>query len=590
MIPTASDYAEEKNELRTVLNSGIFTRAPNLENLLTYVCTKYFEGAAEQIKEYNIAVEALGRLSGFDPKRDSIVRVEAHRLRKRLRDYYEADGAGHAVRIEIPAGQYAPQFRRQVPQPGMDNPAAALPVADPERAPGIAEPAGPNAPPFPRQGPWPDLNDAAAALPTADTERAPEDADASRELAPAAGGAPLPTPAACDRKPSEHGLRLLPPAYFPSQPSLPPAAGRRSAVWAAIAVAALLAGGALLAKIVLMRPGRGGPSAPAASSLPQAATPDVRILAGLESGAYTDRFGRVWQSDRYFQGGAAFDAPDHPVAGTRDSRLVRSRREGTAFSYDIPLAPGVYEMRLYFAEMLYGDNNQAGGGEASRIFAVTANGAPLLNQFDVTADAGASTADIRAFKDIEPAADGKLHLKFTAQTGQAMISAIEITPGTRGRLRPIRLVSRDHPYTDNQGRTWSADAWSRGGQLVMRPLPVANLPDPDLLHGERYGNLAYVFAVPPGRYGVNFYFAETWFGPGNFAGGGIGSRLFDIFCNGVALRRGFDIFKEAGGSGRALVLPVHGLEPNAQGKLQINLVPVRNYASLNALELVDESR
>src|SRR5579883_2605249 len=294
MIPTASDYAEEKNELRTVLNSGIFTRAPNLENLLTYVCTKYFEGAAEQIKEYNIAVEALGRLSGFDPKRDSIVRVEAHRLRKRLRDYYEADGAGHAVRIEIPAGQYAPQFRRQVPQPGMDNPAAALPVADPERA--------------------------------------PEDADASRELAPAAGGAPLPTPAACDRKPSEHGLRLLPPAYFPSQPSLPPAAGRRSAVWAAIAVAALLAGGALLAKIVLMRPGRGGPSAPAASSLPQAATPDVRILAGLESGAYTDRFGRVWQSDRYFQGGSAFDAPDHPVAGTRDSRLVRSRREGTAFS------------------------------------------------------------------------------------------------------------------------------------------------------------------------------------------------------------------------------------------------------------------
>ena len=552
MIPTASDYAEEKNELRTVLNSGIFTRAPNLENLLTYVCAKYFEGAAEQIKEYNIAVEALGRLSGFDPKRDSIVRVEAHRLRKRLRDYYEAEGAGHAVRIEIPAGQYAPQFpRRGPPQPSLDDTAAVAP----------------------------------ARLPTAEAEPAAEGPDASLELTRAAEGAPLMMSEA-DRKAPERGLRLLPPAYFPPQPSLPPAADRRGKVWAAIAVAALLAAGGFLAKIVLMRPGRSGmATAPVAAP----AGPDVRIMAGLESGTYTDRFGRIWQSDRYFQGGAAFNSADHVIAGTRDQRLFRTRREGGAFSYDIPLAPGVYEMRLYFAETLYGDNNQAGGGEASRIFHVSANGATILNQFDVTGDAGASTADMRAFKDIEPAADGKLHLKFTAQTGQAMLSGIEITPGTRGRLRPIRLVSRDHPYTDKQGRTWSADAWSRGGQLVMRPLPVANLPDPDLLHGERYGNLAYVVAVPPGRYGVNFYFAETWFGPDNFAGGGAGSRIFDIFCNGVALRRGFDIFKEAGGSGRALVLPVHGLEPNPQGKLQINLVPVRNYASVNALEVVDES-
>jgi hypothetical protein len=181
-------------------------------------------------------------------------------------------------------------------------------------------------------------------------------------------------------------------------------------------------------------------------------------------------------------------------------------------------------------------------------------------------------------------------LRFVPQTGLAIVSAIEITPGIRGRLRPIRLVSRDHPYTDNQGRAWDADAYSRGGQLVMRPKPVANIPDPELLRGERFGNLTYVIPVPPGRYGVNFYFAETWFGPGNVAGGGAGSRIFDIFCNGVALRRGFDIFRDAGGSGRALVFPVHGLEPNPQGKLSINLSPVRNYASLNALEVLDEAR
>src|SRR5580658_7259947 len=110
-----ADFVQEKNELQSVLDSGIFNRAPNLAHVLTYVCSQYFEGAAEQIKEYNIAVEALGRPAGFDQKRDSIVRVEAHRLRKRLREYYQAEGAGHSVRIDIPSGQYAPHFVRQRP-------------------------------------------------------------------------------------------------------------------------------------------------------------------------------------------------------------------------------------------------------------------------------------------------------------------------------------------------------------------------------------------------------------------------------------------------------------------------------------------
>src|SRR5450755_3190289 len=106
----AADFAQEKHELDAILASGILNRAPNLAHVLTYVCEKYFEGSAKQIKEYNIAVEALRRPPEFDQKRDSIVRVETHRLRKRLREYYEADGAGHAIRIDIPFGQYEPRF------------------------------------------------------------------------------------------------------------------------------------------------------------------------------------------------------------------------------------------------------------------------------------------------------------------------------------------------------------------------------------------------------------------------------------------------------------------------------------------------
>ena len=157
-------------------------------------------------------------------------------------------------------------------------------------------------------------------------------------------------------------------------------------------------------------------------------------------------------------------------------------------------------------------------------------------------------------------------------------------------MAPIRMVSREHPYTDKQGRTWEADGYSQGGQLAVRTEPVLNIDDPELLRGERYGNLTYAIPVPPGRYTVKLYFAETWFGPGNFAGGGAGSRIFDILCNGVAERRGFDIFKEARGSGRAIIVPLHGLEPDPYGKIALSLRPTRNYASLNALEVTDESK
>src|SRR5256885_3659526 len=57
-------------------------RRPPRSTLFPY--TTLFRSQSSQIKEYNIAVEALGRAPDFDQKKDSIVRVEAHRLRKRL--------------------------------------------------------------------------------------------------------------------------------------------------------------------------------------------------------------------------------------------------------------------------------------------------------------------------------------------------------------------------------------------------------------------------------------------------------------------------------------------------------------------------
>src|SRR5580698_9976825 len=105
-----SKLEAERAEVEDVLASGVLGRTNNLVRLMTYVCERYFEGAIDDIKEYNIAVHALGRREAFDPQVDTIVRVTAHALRRRLEDYYRSAGAEHAVHICLPSGHYVPKF------------------------------------------------------------------------------------------------------------------------------------------------------------------------------------------------------------------------------------------------------------------------------------------------------------------------------------------------------------------------------------------------------------------------------------------------------------------------------------------------
>src|SRR5262245_35610205 len=109
-MPAASQLEMEQTAYQALLDSGYLQRAPSLRRIFIYICTQYFEGKAEEIKEYNIAVEALGKPPQFDQKESSVVRVEVHRLRKRLQQYYATVGAGAAVEISIPEGSYVPLF------------------------------------------------------------------------------------------------------------------------------------------------------------------------------------------------------------------------------------------------------------------------------------------------------------------------------------------------------------------------------------------------------------------------------------------------------------------------------------------------
>src|SRR5215831_19229092 len=68
-------------------------------------------GRADDLKEYVIGVEVFDRSAEYDPRVDPIVRVEARRLRSKLKAYYEAEGAGDTVIIEFLSGSYAPQIR-----------------------------------------------------------------------------------------------------------------------------------------------------------------------------------------------------------------------------------------------------------------------------------------------------------------------------------------------------------------------------------------------------------------------------------------------------------------------------------------------
>src|SRR5450755_374400 len=131
-MPAELDLQAERAELEAVLSSEAFARSPIVAQMLKYIRERHFSGQAHEIKEYNIAVDAFGRQPNFDQTRDSIVRVEAHRLRKRLQEYYQQQGAGHQIQIILPPGNYVPQFIRRV-DPG--EPPAEVPAEAPTEAP-----------------------------------------------------------------------------------------------------------------------------------------------------------------------------------------------------------------------------------------------------------------------------------------------------------------------------------------------------------------------------------------------------------------------------------------------------------------------
>ncbi len=110
-----TDREASADALQKVLASAHFANARRLSDFLRFVTLKAAAGETVEINEHRIAFAVYGRGPDYDPRMDSIVHVEANRLRARLHDYYETDGRDDAFRIHLPRDSYVPVYETSPP-------------------------------------------------------------------------------------------------------------------------------------------------------------------------------------------------------------------------------------------------------------------------------------------------------------------------------------------------------------------------------------------------------------------------------------------------------------------------------------------
>ncbi|HSY35588.1 MAG TPA: malectin domain-containing carbohydrate-binding protein [Acidobacteriaceae bacterium] len=492
----------ERAELDWLLESGALGRSANLMKVLRYVCDETAAGRGDQIKEYSIAVEALGRRADFDPQTDTIVRVTVHTLRKRLQDIYDSgEGASHAVRIVIPSGKYAVQFVH-LPETG--------------HVPSLLH--------VPR---------------------------------PAAGVAPL----AAARSAS------------PAVPPEPSGSARLPWFWfAALVVVGVLAA-TLWRQSHSSRSSLMGAFSPAA---PVTISGPTHILFGKGRHAYTDHSGIRWEPQPACEGGEVVPPTGLAFSGTEDSYIYDGGIRGIVRCiFHAP--PGLYELRLHFAE--------PGNLEpAHRVVSLAVNAGPTQSVDVVDRAGGDRAATTFTIPGIRPENDGTIHLDFTSEVSP--VNSIEILPAPTAQPLPLRIVAASTPFKDDGGNVWLSDRYFRGGRHGQ-PTDQEHRPSLGLYSSGRIGTFQYSLPAPTGsKYRVTLYFREPWFGQENGAPGGIGSRVFNVYCNGQSVLQNFDIL--ADGHGQSVTKTIDGVSPTAQGEILLSFVPVTNYPLVNAIEVTPE--
>lgn len=93
-----------------IVASQCFVKAPQLRDILLYLTRRAVEDRPSSIGEYEVGCNVLGRRPDFNPNEDNIVRVQVRHLRKKLEDFFKAEGADEPLVLTIPKGAYLPRF------------------------------------------------------------------------------------------------------------------------------------------------------------------------------------------------------------------------------------------------------------------------------------------------------------------------------------------------------------------------------------------------------------------------------------------------------------------------------------------------
>lgn len=132
-----TEREQNLGQVDKLVNSHVLHGSESLCKLLRYLAKHVLDHPGTPIKEYQIATEVFGRSSDFDPQLDSMVRVQAGRLRVKLTEYYSSDGAEDPIIVELPKGTYVLAFHHRNPVPAktnnMQGSAASAELAGPRR-------------------------------------------------------------------------------------------------------------------------------------------------------------------------------------------------------------------------------------------------------------------------------------------------------------------------------------------------------------------------------------------------------------------------------------------------------------------------
>ena len=120
---------EIQAQVDRLIRSKAFETSEVHRKLLQYLAEKTVTGEADRLKEYTIGLEAFGKPASYDPKHDSIVRLQASRLRQKLATYYQTEANGDAIVVSMPKGAFKLSFA----------PAATV-MAPPEAVPEVLPP------------------------------------------------------------------------------------------------------------------------------------------------------------------------------------------------------------------------------------------------------------------------------------------------------------------------------------------------------------------------------------------------------------------------------------------------------------------